>query len=174
MGRGVGVPHSPGGRTARTAEAVAKGAREVEGVTVTLRDVADVQWNEVASADALVLGCPVINANVTPEMQAFINGWKFEGAPLRDKLGAAFTTGGGISAGEEAVQLSLLRSMLIFGMVTVGGADWTSAFGASAVTEEEPFVSPKAQVEARFLTKGEALGKRVAELAVQWRGAAKH
>ena len=53
---------------------------------------------------------------------------------MRDKVGAAFVTAGGISAGEEAVQLAILRAMLVYNMIVVGGADWTAAFGASAVT----------------------------------------
>jgi NAD(P)H dehydrogenase (quinone) len=159
------VYHSPGGHTARLAEAVAEGARSADGVEVALRSVTEVTVEETLAADAIILGCPVYNANVTPEMQAFINRWPIEGTPMRDKLGAAFVTGGGISAGEEAVQLSLLRSMLIFGMITVGGPDWTTAFGASAVTEEMPFFRQDGAVDSHFLGKGEALGRRVAELA---------
>jgi multimeric flavodoxin WrbA len=50
-----------------------------------------------------------------------MNRWPFEGTPLKDKIGAAFVSAGGISAGEELTQLSILHSMLIFGMIVVGG-----------------------------------------------------
>ena len=74
-------------------------------------------------------------------------------------------TGGGISAGEELVQVNILHSMLVFGMVAVGGPEWSGAFGASAITAEPPFDSKT--VEDRFLKKAEALGKRVAEIAAR-------
>ena len=121
---------------------------------------ANVLW-----ADGIVVGSPVYNAAVAPEVQKFINSWPFEGAPLRNKVGAAFATGGGISAGEEVVQLNILHSMLIFGMVVVGGPEWSSPFGASAVTGEGAYGSKAGEVESLFLQKAEALGKRVAELA---------
>ncbi len=165
------VYHSVKGHTERMAEAVAEGARGVEGTVVRLVSVAEVKEADLLAAAAIVVGSPVINANVAPEVQSFINGWPFRGAPMRDKLGAAFATGGAISAGEEAVQLGILRSMLVFGMVVAGGSHWTSAFGASAVTEEQPFPAELAEGELiaeRFLRKGRTLGQRVAELAARW------
>ncbi len=160
------VYHSEAGHTQALAEAVAKGARSVRGAKVILLPVAEATNDNVLAADAIILGSPVHNANVTPALQQFINGWPFKGAPLRDKVGAAFVTAGGMSAGEELVQLNILHSMLIFGMIVVGGPDWRSAFGASGIIEEEPFKA-QAQTEkvvAQFLAKGEALGRRVAEL----------
>lgn len=154
------------------AEAVAKGARSVVDVDVKLLTVAETTKEDVLAADAIIVGSPVYNANVAPEVASFLNRWPFEGTPLRDKIGAAFVTGGGISAGEELAQLTILHSMLIFGMVVVGGPEWTSPFGASAITVETPFDDAKGNnklIAAEFEKKGEALGKRVAELAVKWR-----
>ena len=158
--------HSVKGHTRAMAEAVADGAREVEGVKVALRDVGAATQEEVLAANAIIVGSPVVNANVAPEVQRFINGWPFRGAPMRDKIGAAFATGGAFSAGEETVQLSILRSMLVFGMVVAGGPSWRSAFGASAITEEDPFEehSPDGRVAEPFAERGRALGRRVAEL----------
>ncbi len=157
--------HSVQGHTRAMAEAVAAGARSVAGVEVRLETVQEADTEDLLWADAIAVGSPVYNANVAPEVQAFINRWPFRGAPMRDKLGAAFATGGAISAGEETVQLSILRSMLVFGMVVAGGPAWRSAFGASAVTEEEPF-SPGTVAEP-FLEKGRGLGRRLAELALR-------
>jgi NAD(P)H dehydrogenase (quinone) len=53
--------------------------------------------------------------------------------------------------------------MLIFGMIVVGGDEWTSAFGASAITNEGIFKTEK--IDKLFLQKGFTLGKRVATLA---------
>ena len=82
---------------------------------------------------------------------------------MKDKIGAAFVTGGGISAGEELAQLSILHSMMIFGMILVGGPSWDQAFGASAITGEQPF-SSDSLVDEMFLKKGYLLGQRVAEI----------
>ncbi|MDP2423277.1 MAG: NAD(P)H-dependent oxidoreductase [Bacteroidales bacterium] len=158
--------YSRDGHTKALAEAVAKGAQSIEGITVRLIPVGDVKTNDLLETDAIIVGSPVYNANVAPEVSAFFSTWPFEGAPLKDKVGAAFATGGGISAGEELTQLSILHSMLIFGMVIVGGPTWEQPFGASAITHEKPFGSTtKGVVDEMFLEKGTALGKRVAEIA---------
>ena len=163
------VYYSQQGRTEKMAEAVERGAKSVESARARLLSVQDAKNEDVLWADAIILGSPVYNANVAPPVQTFINRWPFQGAPLKDKIGAAFVTAGGISAGEEFVQLNLLKSMLIFGMIIVGGPNWTQAFGASAVTEEEPFISEKSgEVADWFLIKGEDLGRRVAEITSRW------
>ncbi len=169
------VYYSVNGHTKSLAEAVAEGARSVSGVTVKLLSVDKATSSEVLAAEAVIIGSPVYNANVAPPVQAFINSWPFEGAPLRDKIGAAFVTAGGISAGEELAQLNILHSMLIFGMIVVGGPDWQQPFGASGIVAEKPFETEKqaGKVDEQFLRKGEALGKRVASLARRWKQAAK-
>jgi NAD(P)H dehydrogenase (quinone) len=154
-----------------SAEAVARGARSVKNVAVKLLSVGEAKNADVLSADAIIVGGPVYNANIAPPVQEFINRWPFEGAPLRDKIGAAFVSAGGISAGEELTQMNILHSMLIFGMIVVGGTEWRSAFGASAVTAKEPFrrTQDGKTVGDYFLKKAEELGKRVAELAIKWK-----
>ena len=117
-------------------------------------------------ADAVVLGGPVRSGNVSPEVATFLNAMPFDGS-MKDKVGAAFTTGGGISAGEELAQVAVLHAMLVYGMIVIGGPEWTSAFGASAVTGEAPFVDlPEGvSVAPEFLEKARALGRRVAVVA---------
>lgn len=165
--------YSQTGHTQRMALAVAEGAASVDGAETTVLSVQEVKENHLLEADAIIVGSPVLNANVAPEVQAFINSWSFEQRSLQDKIGAAFTSGGGISAGEEAVQLSILRSMLVFGMITVGGPSWMSAFGASAVTEEGVFAAESAggKVAAAFLEKARELGRRVAQIAARLKNA---
>ena len=170
LGHGQGQPtvliayFSQSGNTKTLAHAVEEGAKSVVGVRVLLLPIDQVSNKEVLEADAIVVGSPVYNANVAPEVQKFINSWPFEGRPLKNKLGAAFVTGGGISIGEELVQLNLLHSMLIQGMLVMGGEETEAAFGASAITGEVPFQTGK--VEEQFLAKARGLGKRVAEMAL--------
>jgi NAD(P)H dehydrogenase (quinone) len=153
------------GKTAQLADAVVRGAKSVNNVQVILKQIQQTTKEDLLKADAIIIGSPVYNANPASEVLKFIEGWPFEGSPMKNKIGAVFVTGGGISAGEELAQVNLLHSMLIYGMVIVGGADWTSAFGASAITDEGPF---KNGVDDIFLKKGEGLGKGVAESVVRW------
>ncbi|TVR29946.1 MAG: flavodoxin family protein [Balneolaceae bacterium] len=161
------VYHSESGNTAALAEAVADGARSVDGVAVILKTSDEATEADLVNADAIIVGSPVYNANVTPEISRFIASWPFEGEPLKNKLGAAFVTAGGISAGEELVQMNILQSMLIFGMIVVGGPDWTQAFGASAITGEAPFnIESPQEMDEKFLERGRNLGQRVAGIAL--------
>ncbi len=148
------------------AQSVSDGAQSVDGVAVLLRTTENVTQDELLRADAIIVGSPVYNANVTPEISSFIASWPFEDQPLKNKIGAAFVTAGGISAGEEIVQMNILQSMLIFGMIVVGGPDWTQPFGASAVTGEPPFrIDDNSKLNQLFLDKGYKLGERVAKVS---------
>lgn len=160
--------YSDSGNTEALAQSIAKGAQQVAGVEVLILSVDQVKSSQVLSADAIILGSPVYNANIAPAVQEFINSWPFEGRPLKDKIGAVFSTGGGMSIGEELVMLNLMHSMLIHGMILVGGDTVESAFGASAITGEGPF-DLKGELDPIFLEKGEALGKRVAETVLRFR-----
>jgi NAD(P)H dehydrogenase (quinone) len=158
------VYHSLTGNTEIMAKAVDEGANEIEGVVVKLFEVDSVSIQDVMSADAIILGSPVYNANIDPQMQKFMNRWPFKDSPLKNKIGAAFVTAGGISAGEEIVLTNILHSMLIFGMIIVGGENWQSAFGASAIVSEKPFSEP---INKHFLDKAKNLGRRVAEITLK-------
>ncbi|GAB2609855.1 flavodoxin family protein [Belliella aquatica] len=157
--------HSVTGKTQAMAEAVAKGVGEIQGVEYILKPITEVTEVEILNASAIILGSPVYNANMTPELQSFINSWPFEGRPLKDKIGAVFVTGGGFSIGEEAVMFGMIRAMMIHGMIIVGGDELEAAFGASAITGEVEFADK--DVQDIFLKKAEGLGKRVGELLVK-------
>ena len=158
--------YSQTGHTKALAAAVAEGAGEIDSVKIILQDVKSATKEEVLSADAIIVGSPVHNANIALPVMRFINSWPFNGSPMKDKIGAAFVTAGGLSAGEELVQMNILQAMLIYGMIIVGGPRWQSAFGASAITEEDPFqeVQRSGQLPEYFLEKGRAFGRRVARL----------
>lgn len=166
------VYYSAKGHTRAMAEAVAKGARAVEGVTINLLSVADAKVDDVLAADAVIVGSPVYKANVAPPIQEFINTWPIKDNALRDKLGAAFVTASGISAGEELTQMDILHSMLVCQMIVVGGPNAQQPLGASAIVGENPSGKSEEKheeglVAEYYLKKGEALGTRVAQLAVR-------
>lgn len=152
---------SQSGSTKKMAESIAEGAKSVGGVEVKLLSIEEVATQDLIETSAIILGSPVYNSNPAPQVLEFINSWPFEGRPLKDKIGAAFATGGGISIGEEEVMMNILRAMLIHGMIVMGGEEVEAAFGASAITGEGPFET--GEVDAIFLRKAFGLGKRVAE-----------
>ena len=161
------VSHSVSGKTQKMAESVLAGAQRVGGVQVIMKEISSATVNDVLTSDAVIVGCPVQNGNPSPEILSFIRSWPFEGWPMRDKIGAVFVTGGGISAGEELAQLGLIQALMVQGMLVVGGGNWESSFGASAVTAEKPFDG--ATPDWMFLIKAEALGQRVAQAARRWK-----
>lgn len=160
--------YSVSGHTEQMAQAVQAGALQIDSVDVILALVDSVSKQQVLQADAIIVGSPVYNANTAPAVQSFINRWPFADSPLKNKIGAAFVSAGGFSAGEELVQLNILHSMLIYNMIVVGGEDWRSAFGASAVVSEGEY--KRGAVHEIFLKKAQGLGRRVAEITMRMHG----
>ncbi|MBX3238126.1 MAG: NAD(P)H-dependent oxidoreductase [Nitrospiraceae bacterium] len=154
--------HSLSGQTEKMAEAVAHGARGVARTEVILKRVRQVTAEDLFGADAIVLGSPVYWSNMAGEVKAFIDDWQFKFGvfpefKLKNRVGAAFATGGQISSGKELTMLSILAAMLGNYMIVVSGG---GAFGASATTEgDSPGIDEKELAAAR------ELGQRVAEVA---------
>jgi NAD(P)H dehydrogenase (quinone) len=163
--------HSRTGHTEMMAREVAEGAKAVAGTRVFLKRVGDVTGEDLFSADAVIVGSPVYWSNMAGEVKTFFDNWQFKFGvfpefKMRNKVGAAFTTGGQVSSGKEVTMLTILAAMLGNQMIVVSGG---GAFGASATTEAD---SPG--VDAKELASARELGKRVAEVAViVKRGAAK-
>ena len=155
--------HSLSGNTEQMAQSVQEGARSVEGTTVLLKTVGQVTADDLFGSDAVVVGSPVYWSNMSGEVKAFFDRWQFEFGVfpefrMRNKVGAAFATGGQISSGKEVTMLTILAAMLGNQMIVVSDG---GAFGASATTEgDSPGIDEKEKAGAR------ALGKRVAEVAL--------
>ena len=156
--------HSLSGNTEIMAKSVVAGAKAVPGTRVLLYRVGAVTAEILFGSDALVVGSPVYWSNMSGEVKTFFDRWQFEFGvfpefKMRNKVGAAFATGGQVSSGKEVTMLTILAAMLGNQMIVVSGG---GAFGASATTEgDSPGINEKEKAEAW------ALGKRVAEVA--WR-----
>jgi len=154
--------HSGTGNTEKMAQGVADGAKGVSGTSVVFKRVGEVAANDLLSADAVVVGSPVYFANMSGEVKTFFDNWTlkfglFQDRKMRNKVGAAFATGGSVSNGKEVTMLTILAAMLVNQMVVVSGG---GGFGASATTgPDSPGIDDKEVTEAR------ELGKRVAEVA---------
>ncbi len=154
--------HSATGNTEKMAQGVAEGAKAVPGTSVVLKRVGEVAANDLSSSDAVIVGSPVYFANMSGEVKTFFDNWSlkfglFQNRKMRNKVGAAFSTGAGVSAGKEFTILGILAAMLNNQMIVVSGG---GGFGASATTgPESPGIDEKELADARDL------GKRVAEVA---------
>jgi NAD(P)H dehydrogenase (quinone) len=154
--------HSQSGNTERMAEAVVQGAKRVPRTAVVLKRVGQVTADDLFSSDAIVVGSPVYWSNMSGEVKTFFDNWQFKFGvfpefKMKNKIGAAFATGGQISSGKEVTMLTILAAMLGNQMIVVSAG---GAFGASATTEgDSPGIDSKELADAR------ALGQRVAEVA---------
>jgi NAD(P)H dehydrogenase (quinone) len=159
---------SLGGHTEKMAAGVGEGARTVAGVEARVKKVGDVTREDLAGADGLILGCPTYYGSVPGRMKAVIDDWSWKlRVDFTDKVGGAFSTGGGQTGGKEFVVLSLLMFMVNNRMIVAGplyrnektGSVWAEA-GASAITGPlDPGVGDDDLEGAR------RLGERVASLA---------
>jgi len=156
------VYHSPTGNTEKMAQGVVDGAKAIPGTSAILKRVGDVAANDLSSADAVVVGSPVYFANMSGEVKTFLDNWSlkfdlFKDRKMRNKVGAAFSTGAAVSAGKEFTILGILAAMLNNQMIVVSGG---GGFGASATTGPD---SPG--IDANELASARDLGRRVAEVA---------
>jgi NAD(P)H dehydrogenase (quinone) len=163
--------HSLSGNTERMAEAVVEGAKSISGTQVLLKRVGQVTAEDLFSSDAVVVGSPVYWSNMSGEVKTFFDNWQFKFGvfpefKMKNKVGAAFATGGQVSSGKEVTMLTILAAMLGNQMIVVSGG---GAFGASATTEGD---SPG--IDNKELADAKVLGRRVAEVAARFKiGSAK-
>lgn len=156
--------YSMTGNTEKMAQGVADGATEVAGTVVLLKRVEQVTAEDLFGADALIVGSPVYWSNMAGPVKTFFDDWQFKFGvfpefKMRNKVGAAFATGGQVSAGKEVTMLTILAAMLGNQMIVLSGG---GAFGASATTEGG---SPG--IDDQELAGAKALGRRVAEVAAR-------
>ena len=162
--------HSLTGNTAQMAQGVAEGVRRATGAVALVKTVETVSKEDLQAADGLVLGSPAYFADVAGKMKVAIDDWNWKmKVDFTDKVGGAFSTGGGQAGGKEHVLISLLLFMINNRMVVAGplyqdkeGDDKWAELGATAMTGPlDPGVGEKELDAAR------RLGERVATLAAK-------
>lgn len=185
MTRVAVVYHSHGGRTKALADAVARGAKQIEGTRVTLVAVDETRAHQdtLGAADAIVFGCPTYMGSASADFKAFMDGtsrvWALQG--WRDKLAAGFTH----SAAPSGDKLGTLIQLAIFaaqhGMIWIGlglppsyaegtpESTETNRLGShlGAMAQSRPGVGP---LPPSDVATAEVLGRRVAEAAARWQG----
>jgi flavorubredoxin len=101
------------GRTKKMAEAIANGAMTIEGVEVLLKDAYDALPNDVADADAVVLGGSTYNYKLIKSMDPVLE--EMAKLDLKGKVGAAFGSYGWSGEGIP----TLIARMKSFGMKVI-------------------------------------------------------
>jgi NAD(P)H dehydrogenase (quinone) len=117
---------------------------------------------DLFSSDAVIVGSPVYWSNMSGEVKTFFDNWQFKFGvfpefKMKNKVGAAFATGGQVSSGKEVTMLTILAAMLGNQMIVVSGG---GAFGASATTEGD-----SQGIDKMELADARDLGRRVANVA---------
>jgi flavodoxin I len=101
------------GRTKQMAEAIANGAKTIEGVDVVLKDAYDAIPEDVKDADALILGGSTYNYKLIKAMDPLLK--KLETVDLKGKIGVAF---GSYGWSGESIP-TLISRMKSFGMKVI-------------------------------------------------------
>jgi len=140
------VFYSMYGHIYRMAEAVAEGAREVEGAEVELLQVPELvpdevleksgakkareafahvpvaRPNDLADADAIIFGTPTRFGNMCAQMRNFLDqtGGLWARNALVGKVGSVFTSSNTQHGGQETTIVSFHTTLLHLGMVLVG------------------------------------------------------
>ena len=120
------------GNTEKMALAVAEGAKEAEGVNVLVKKAEKTTNEDLLKADGIIVGSPTYYGQMSGKIKAmFDESVKIHGK-LEGKVGAAFTSSGGIASGAETTIISILEAMLVHGMIIQGRAS-SGHYGAAAV-----------------------------------------
>jgi len=140
------VFYSMYGHIHKMAEAVAEGAREVEGVEVSLYQVPELMPDDaleksgakaaraafahvpvarpeqLAEADAIIFGTPTRYGNMTAQMRNFLDqtGELWMKGALIGKVGSVFTSTATQHGGQETTITSFHSTLLHHGMIIVG------------------------------------------------------
>jgi NAD(P)H dehydrogenase (quinone) len=158
------------GNTEKMAQGVVAGAKQVLGVAVVLKAVDKVAKEDLEKADGIILGCPTYYGTLPGRMKVVIDDWSWKlKVDFTDKVGGAFSTGGGQAAGKEFVLVSLVMFMLNNRMVVAGplyqndktGSVWAEVGAAAMTGPLDPGVSDGELDSAR------RRGERVARLALK-------
>ena len=128
---------------------------------MVLKPVGEATLDDLTGADGIVLGSPTHFGGMSDRMKAFLDESVKVRRRLEGKVGAAFTSSGHFSGGNETALLSMLQALLIHGMIVVGDPIETGGhYGVASVGAPDQ----------EALQACRALGRRVATVASRLRG----
>ena len=151
---------SKSGNTRKLAEAIARGVEEVEGVKAVLKKTSEVAKEDFSASEGVIAGSPVYFGLMAAELKKIFDDFVGVRKKMEGKIGAVFATSGDPTGGKETTMMSMIQTLLIYGMVIVGDPmSATGHYGVACVGE------PDTKTEEN----GMKLGNRVAELAKKLR-----
>ena len=117
------------GNTKKMADEVAKGAKEIDGIKVTVKTAKETTNKDLLEADGIIVGSPTYYGQMSASTKVMIDKSVEIHGKLSEKIGAAFTSSGGVASGAETTIISILEAMLVHGMIVQGRASsfWLSA-----------------------------------------------
>ena len=148
--------YSRSGNTEEMAKAVEEGVKS-EGVQVVRKKVTRANLRDLLKTDGIILGSPNYYGTMAAEMKAFIDKSVQYHGKLEGKVGAAFSSGGGLGGGVETTVLDMLKSLLIHGMV-IQGDPRGSHYGAVSIGK------PNAEAKKECKKLGEKVARLVRRL----------
>lgn len=154
------IYYSMGGQTQKMAGEVARGVKSVEGAECVVKSAEEIKKDDLAGADALIAGSPSYSGTMASELKKVFE----KNIGLRDKMcgkvGAAFACAAETPGGAETTILSIIQSMLIYGMIIAGvpASTASGSYGAAAV---------KGSSEEESARDAFELGRRVALTALK-------
>ena len=152
--------HSRTGKTKQLGEAVAEGVKQVKGVDAVVKAASQVTEQDFLASDAIIAGSPTYFGIMAAELKAVFDKYVGIRDQMEGKVGAAFATSAHHTGGKETTLMSIIGTLLIYGMIVVG--DPVAAGGhygvACAGTPDE-----------RTRKDAALLGKRVADLVKRLR-----
>lgn len=158
MAKAIVLYFSKSGHTKKMAEAIAGGIASAK-VSVTAMEVGKAKIDDLATADAVVLGSPTYYGTMAAEMKAFIDASVKLHGKLAGKVGGAFSSSGILGGGNETTVIALLEALLIHGMVVLGNAK-IAHYGPVAVGDPDKHA----------LEECAMYGKRLGELTLKLHG----
>ena len=121
--------------TGQIARWIAEGVESEPDTKLCVKRVQDTTHKDLLWADAIIVGSPVYNAGLTADVGTFLAEWPFDDSPLKNRVGAAFVASQGATAGSENTIFDILKTMMLFRMIVVGGEDWRSGFGVAYIVD---------------------------------------
>lgn len=119
MSKALVIYYSRTGNTKKMAEFIVEGI-EKEGLEAVIKDVKDVNADELLKYEAIIIGSPTYYGTMAAEIKKLLDETvKFHGK-LDGKIGAAFASSANIGGGNETTILDILNAMLIHGMIVQG------------------------------------------------------
>jgi len=151
------IYYSRSGHTKQMAQLIAEGVEDEGGLSCEVKDVADVNVDELLEAKGIIIGSPTYYGEAAAEIRKlFDDSVKFHGK-LDGKVGAAFSSAANIGGGNETAILSIINSMLIHGMI-VQGDPVGDHYGAVAINAPDDRAARQCRKQGRRVAQ---LVKRV-------------